>query len=256
VITLSIVETATERALASGALQPIATESCVIEDGGVEFVVRFVSSLARKAAARAAPQDALGNYERDLFVCDVSPTHYVLLNKFNVLPHHLLVVTRRFEPQEAPLTVQDFEALERSVPGPDWLAFHNAGRDAGASQARKHLQLVPMPRIPIEPLLEAGGRLPFKHALAQIASAAEPPALLAAYWKLLTDCEITTQPYNLLIARSWMLLVPRLHERCESLTVNALGFAGSFFARTHEEVALIRARGPMNVLRAVAVGTD
>jgi ATP adenylyltransferase len=225
----------------------------VIEDGGVEFVVRFVSSLARKEAARAGPADALGNYEPDLFVADVSPTHYVLLNKFNVLPGHLLVVTRRFEPQEAPLTLQDFEALARSTPGPGWLAFHNAGRDAGASQPRKHLQLVPMPRIPVEPFLEAGGRLPFKHAFARLAA---QRTLHELYRDLLADCEITTQPYNLLIARRWMLLVPRLRERFQTLSVNALGFAGALFARTREELGLIRAHGPMNVLRAVAVAGD
>jgi ATP adenylyltransferase len=252
VLSASIIETATNRALACGALQPIATESCVIEDGGVEFVVRFVSSLARKAAAGPGPVDALGDYERDLFVAEVSPTHYVLLNKFNVLPHHLLVVTRRFEPQEAPLTVQDFEALARSVPGPGWLAFHNAGREAGASQPRKHLQLVPMPRIPIEPFLEAGGKLPFTHALARTGNG----GLYERYRELLAACDISTQPYNLLIAERWMLLVPRRRERFESISVNAVGFAGSLFARTREEVELIRRRGPMNVLRAVAVADD
>jgi ATP adenylyltransferase len=252
VLTLSIVETATQRALKSGALQPIETESSVIEDSGVAFMVRVVSSLARKQAPAAA-FDPLGNYEPDLFVCDVSPTHYVLLNKFNVLPHHLLIVTRRFEPQEAPLTVQDFDALARSIPGPGWLAFHNAGRDAGASQPRKHLQLVPMPRIPIEPFLEAGGKLPFKHALIRIAAAAVPSALHDLYGNLLAVCGITTEPYNLLIAPRWMLLVPRRRERFETLSVNAVGFAGSLFARTREQVELIRAHGPMNVLRAVAV---
>ena len=48
----SAVESATRRALASGALQPIETESLVVPDSGVEFVVRVVSSLERKAAAR------------------------------------------------------------------------------------------------------------------------------------------------------------------------------------------------------------
>lgn len=255
-LTLSIVETATQRALRSGALQPIATESCVIADGGIDFVVRFTSSLARKEAARAGPADPLGNYEPDLFVADVSATHYVLLNKFNVVPKHLLVVTRRFEPQEAPLTLEDFEALARSTPGPDWVAFHNAGRDAGASQPRKHLQLVPMPRIPVEPFLEAGGRLPFKHGFTQVRAAAEPHALHTLYRELLAECEITTQPYNLVIAPRWMLLVPRRRERFETISVNALGFAGSLFARTREQVDLVRARGPMNVLRAVAVAGD
>jgi sulfate adenylyltransferase (ADP) / ATP adenylyltransferase len=246
---LTIVEGATRRALASGALQPIETESVLVEDAGIEFVVRVVSSLARKDTDRTI-SEPLGNYEPDLFVCDASPTHYVLLNKFNVLPQHLLIVTRRFEPQEGLLTVADFEALASCMAGFGDLGFYNSGAAAGASQPRKHLQLVPMPRIPIEPFLEAGGRLPFKHAFVRFSASVEATRLHAQYRQLLGDC---TAPYNLLVTRRWMLVVPRLRERFETLSVNALGFAGSLFARTREQVKRIRSHGPMNVLRAVAM---
>ena len=37
-----------EQALASGALVPIATETAVVPDGGIEFQVRVASSLRRK----------------------------------------------------------------------------------------------------------------------------------------------------------------------------------------------------------------
>ena len=40
----------------------------------------------------------------------LSPTHTLLLNKFNVVAHHVLVVTRQFESQQDPLNVQDMEA--------------------------------------------------------------------------------------------------------------------------------------------------
>ncbi len=40
----------------------------------------------------------------------LSPTHTLLLNKFNVVAHHLLVVTRAFESQLDPLTTADMEA--------------------------------------------------------------------------------------------------------------------------------------------------
>jgi ATP adenylyltransferase len=252
VLTLSIIENATQRALASGALQPIETESAVIEDAGVRFVVRVVSSLARKEAAQATP-DPLGNYEPDLFVCDVSPTHYVLLNKFNALPHHLLIVTRRLERQEELLTLPDFEALARCIAGLGGLGFYNSGTEAGASQPRKHLQLVPMSPIPIEPFLDSGGKLPFKHAFARIAAGADPAMLHRQYRDLLRACGIATAAYNLLVTPRWMLLVPRSRECFDSLTVNALGFAGSLFARTREQMERIREYGPMNVLRAVAV---
>lgn len=249
-------QSATARALASGALQPIETEATVIEDSGVAFVVRAVASLARKQEAVARP-DPLGNYEPDLFVGDVSATHYVLLNKFNVLPQHLLLVTRHFERQEEPLTVQDFAALERCMAGFGDVAFYNSGAEAGASQLRKHLQLVPMPQIPIEPFLDAGGKLPFRHAFSRIAPGEAGPTLQARYLELLRASAISAdRPYNLLLTSHWMLLVPRLRERCESIPVNALGFAGTLFARTREQLELIRRRGPMNVLRAVAVPCD
>lgn len=248
-LTLSIVETATRRALASGALQPIETESLAIEDAGVRFVVRAVSSLARKVAASASA-DPLGDYEPDLFVGDAAPSHYVLLNKFNALPHHLLIVTRRFERQDAALTGPDFEALARCMAGFGDLAFYNCGPQAGASQPRKHLQLVPMPQIPIEPFLDAGGELPFRHAFARLSDVA---AFHDRYRELLDACRVDAAPYNLLVTRRWMLLVPRARERFESLTVNALGFAGSLFARTRQQVERIREVGPMNVLRHVAL---
>jgi hypothetical protein len=63
------------------------------------------------------------------------------------------------------------------------------------------------------------------------------------YGELLAECEITTQRYNLLIARRWMLLVPRRRERFETPSVNAVGFAGSLFTRTDERPAR-RGRGP------------
>ena len=235
---------ATERALASGALEPISTDAEVIEDEGVRFIVRVASSLERKRSARAAHADPLGDYEPDLFVADIPPAHYALLNKFNVLPQHLLIVTRRFETQEALLTPEDFGALSSCLAELDWLGFYNAGREAGASQARKHLQLVPMPEIPIEPYLASGGRLPFAHAFAPLAPGSD---LHTAYRDLLR----WDGPYNVLVTRRWMLLVPRSREHFESISVNALGFAGSLFVRNRRELDLVRKTGPMNILREV-----
>ena len=36
-------------------------------------------------------------YDPDLVVADISDTHVALLNKFNVIDHHLLIVTRCFK---------------------------------------------------------------------------------------------------------------------------------------------------------------
>ena len=49
-------------------------------------------------------------YEEDLWVSHLSPSHTLLLNKFNVVPYHLLVVTREFQSQQDPLKAADFDA--------------------------------------------------------------------------------------------------------------------------------------------------
>ena len=101
-------EEVSRRALLSGALEPVATRSTFLEDGGVRFVVRIVERIERKKASQEAQEKSGRNpflpYEGELFVADVSPTHVALLNKFNVMENHLLVVTRRFEEQASLLT--------------------------------------------------------------------------------------------------------------------------------------------------------
>jgi ATP adenylyltransferase len=49
-------------------------------------------------------------YEETLWVRHVSPTHTLLLNKFNVVAHHLICVTRDFQQQTEPLTAADMDA--------------------------------------------------------------------------------------------------------------------------------------------------
>jgi ATP adenylyltransferase len=272
VFSLSIVQNATRRALADGALQPIETQSAFLDSDGVRFVLRTVSSLARKDEARhvAVARDPLGDYDRSLFVGDLAPSHYILLNKFQVLADHVLLVTRRFERQERLLSVEDFAALITCLSEVDGLGFYNGGVEAGASQQHKHLQLVPLPlireapdEVPMERVLGSGAQLPFRHAFARLAPRATAPELHALYRELLHRCgisavgveegEVQSTPYNLLVRRDWMLVVPRSRACFESISVNALGFAGSLFLRSQEELDRVRAIGPMQVLRAVAM---
>ena len=268
----SIIQHASQRALADGALQPIETQTVLLDSDGVRFVLRTVSSLARKDKARqaVAAADPLGDYEPSLFVGELGPSHYVLLNKFQVLDGHVLIVTRRFERQERLLGVDDFAALIVCLGEVDGLGFYNGGAEAGASQRRKHLQLVPLPLdaegpdgVPMERVLGTGAQLPFRHAFARVAPQATAPEWHALYRELLDRCgiravaeaegEVQSAPYNLLVRRGWMLVVPRSRACFESISVNALGFAGSLFLRSQDELERVRAVGPMQLLRAVAM---
>ena len=118
----------------------------------------------------------------------------------------------------------------------------------------------------MERLLGSGSQPPFRHAFARLAPQATAPELHALYGELLDRCgisavatqegEVHSAPYNLLVRRGWMLVVPRSRERFESISVNGLGFAGSLFLRSQEELDRVCAMGPMQVLRAVAMPLD
>ena len=186
----SLIQNATRDALACGELQSIPTEYELVEDAGVRFIVRVVRALARKSNLlrpnrdRADTANPFLPYHPQMFVADISRTHVCLLNKYNVVDHHVLIVTRQFQHQETRLRLADFHALASCMTEVDGLGFYNSGSAAGASQPHKHLQLAPIPlapeglAIPIEPLLRSAqfrkgiGRcaaFPFVHVLARIA---------------------------------------------------------------------------------------
>ena len=275
----------TTHARSCGAIQSIPTTSEVIEQSGIAFQVRVVSSLAKKQETKTAQPDAnpFLPYDPDLFVAEISTTHVALLNKFNLADHHLLIVTRAFEPQEALLTLNDCTALLICLTEIDGLGFYNAGPAAGASQPHKHLQLIPFvdssePQLPIEPLLRfvrmtgTTGMvpgLPFLHAYAPMDPAWFDPrkdgaaSLLACYHSLLRAVGLsvearpsghaTSVPYNLLATRRWLLLVPRSQEYFEGISINALGFAGTLLVKNEAQLAILRKHDPMTALQRVAL---
>jgi ATP adenylyltransferase len=265
----------TRRAVESGALEPLATHSIVVEESGVPFLVHILARLERKERALET-QTAVGSNpflppDPRLLVTEVSDTHLCVLNRFNVIDHHLLIITRSFVDQLEPLDRRDFEALAACMAEMDGLGFYNAGTVAGASQSHKHLQLVPLPLgagpepTPMDRLVEridATGDvvrsplLPFPHALVTLSgrpiSRADVGLLHETCNRLLAAVGAEDgRPYNLLVTRRWMLAVPRITEFYGGMSINALGFAGSLLVRDREQLELVRRVGPFEVLKAV-----
>lgn len=189
----NVVRTRTRHALGCGALQPIETKARIIEQHRIPFVVRVATNLRRKDAARAQQAEAsraaakpinpFQPYDEDLFVADISATHFCLLNKYNVLNYHLLIITRDYIDQEQLIAFDDFAALWACMAEIDGLGLYNGGMSAGASQPHKHLQLLPLPLagsghpIPIERAFDHVGTdeeiarsniLPFRHAFTRL----------------------------------------------------------------------------------------
>ncbi len=277
----------TASALDGGALLPIHTEQAGVADGGICFTVRWVSSLAHKDAARVA---AVTRRDPDfnpflppdpaLTVTTLGPKHLAVLNKYPVIERHLLIVTCAFEAQTAPLTPADFAALTQVMSRHGGLGFYNGGADAGASQAHRHLQWLPAPAgldaftVALPPTRAGDATrapLPWAHCfirLDETAWADETIAALALQAAFSTACALLglpatadpMPPYNLLIDRAWLLLVPRSREKHNGISVNALGYAGSLFVRNPEQIDALRgqahdsacgASNPLTILAGV-----
>lgn len=283
----------TALALASGSLRSIPTQYEFVTQDGVDFIVRILANLVQKKAAKQPQEQNTHNsgqtedpflppYNEDLFVSDISDTHICLLNKFNVVDHHILIVTRDFEEQTSLLNGEDFEALWVCMTELNGFAFYNGGKTAGASQRHKHLQLLPLPLaplgppVPIQPVFSLAKQsgsfccmpnLPFRHAFTRLdpkptqAPKEAAKILLERYHNLLQAVNLLprtpdhkqTGPYNLLMTRDWMLLVPRSQEHFKTISINALGFAGALLVRDTSEMALIKQQGPMTVLSHVGI---
>ena len=280
----------TELARKCGALKSIETQYESIEQEDITFVVRTKGNITNKEKAKQEQNqkeqktgkrcDPFLPYERDLFVGDISESHICLLNKFNVVDNHLLIVTRAFEEQTDLLNLKDFAALWFCLQEIDGLAFFNGGEAAGASQKHKHLQLIPLPfmadvvYLPIEKAIanitfkDSIGTItsfPFLHKVARLnLSVADSPAkaaetMLQQYLTLLdlvglnANSNLQLGAYNLLATRDWLLIVPRSQDSFQNIPINSLGFAGSLFVRNPNSLELIKQITPIELLTQVAI---
>lgn len=227
----------------------------------------------------------------ELYVMQLTPTHSLVLNKFNITPHHVIVITDAFEEQEVPLSVADFEATWMVVRGMQGeregvegvegveggMAFFNRGPLSGASQPHKHIQCVPLPLMngmgsPFEGLIRAAlsassdadasatvsvDALPFMHGVRSVVDAT-PSDVHAACEAILDGLEARLRgmwtrddSYNLLLTKEYLMVIPRRAEFVESVGANAMGFAGSFFLGTQAEIDDLKRLGPSRVLQGL-----
>lgn len=277
------VQQTTARALQSGAMQPIDTETTYFSDRGIQFLIRVISSLRDKPP----PDDERNPFlpcEEALYVANALDSYICVLNKYNVVDHHLLLVTREFEHQETQLTQRDFHALWRCMREYESLGFYNSGTVSGASQRHKHLQLIPFSEngaangqpmtlcSMLDAMTSPAGRvtcvdgLPFQHAFVRrdIEDASDVAELavdtLFHYHDMMryvgidvpkpSDALVAT-PYNLLMSKRWMFLVPRASECFQRISLNALAFVGAFLVQDRKQLKQLLQAGPFTALRTV-----
>ncbi|MDX2349407.1 MAG: DUF4922 domain-containing protein [Porticoccus sp.] len=305
------VENVTDSAKASGALKAIPTHcetrevycregKCVESkpsenkygDSTINFQVRVVENLTRKSddvqrRGKQEPNNKHFNpflpYESALYVGELTDQYRCLLNKFNVMDHHILMVTSRFVPQQTPLNTEDFLAAQICLQAQNGLVFYNGGPVAGASVEHKHLQMIPLPLTPASTFPFCGllsstpvtgspteTALPFLHRAITTdftsikLSTSSTEALKEAaecncknYHRLLTNLKLSPgsdgmmAPHNMLMTRDYLWVVPRSKDSHEGLAVNALGFAGTLLVRDKNQLRQLDRIGCLELLKAV-----
>ena len=297
------VEKVSESALACGALKSIPTHCEVRElsvgDCTVKFQIRVVENLIRKSKETQARAKQTSNdsnksskkafnpflpYEPDLYVGELTNHYRCLLNKFNVMDHHILMVTNKFVPQQTPLDVEDFLAALICLQAQEGLVFYNGGTEAGASVEHKHLQMIPLPLeknspFPFNSLLAstlknrkpAISDLPFKHQIltTDFPGTASIEGLKVSakrnygnYHQMLKELDLSTDPdgmmapHNMLMTRDFIWVVPRTKEQHQGLAVNALGFAGTLLVKDKDQLKALDSVGCLELLKAVAIQTE
>ncbi|KAI0779321.1 HIT-like protein [Fomes fomentarius] len=140
------------------------------EENGVEFEIRLCPALQNKPrlptpdfspdAQAAVEQEKKRHdpfappYIPSLLLGEVKDEfegheYVILFNKYSVVPHHFLLVTKKFESQTSPLLPADLVQvylllIAAKKAGRRFFAFYNCGDLSGASQPHKHVQLLPV----------------------------------------------------------------------------------------------------------------
>ncbi|KAK7428595.1 bifunctional AP-4-A phosphorylase/ADP sulfurylase [Neonectria magnoliae] len=167
-----LVKSAFAKACSDGHVHYYPSQATILYANDIPFQVRFSPALANKPKPaikdHANPRkffDPFADPPAALRVTTLSSLHYLVLNKFAVVPEHFILATTEFKPQthvleeadlEATLAcIQAYEAAKGADERPGrhdgdtandsgLFAFFNCGDHSGASQPHRHIQLLPI----------------------------------------------------------------------------------------------------------------
>lgn len=202
--------------------------------------------------------DVFKNPPPALRITDLGPSHYLVLNKFAIAAEHFILATNDFKDQDDLLERDDFAAIHACIDGyetPDGgeglFTFFNSGEFSGASQVRRHVQMIPISRMkdglePGSPWSVVADKLAVKDAsvgamvaklpftvIARNISGMDADALYSAYLDMyqegcIAEALTTRHPrhsnehhadgtprisYNLAMTKDTMVLLPRTSDK-------------------------------------------
>ncbi|KAG9233998.1 hypothetical protein BJ875DRAFT_28226 [Amylocarpus encephaloides] len=243
-------------AQSAGDLTFYSTQVAVLSCYGLPFQIRFSPALANKPKSNKSGAkksvDPFETPQRGLFISNVGTSHYLVLNKFPIIPNHFILATTEFKEQTDLLEEEDIGAAYECLKayresGEELFGFFNSGDHSGASQPHRHIQFLPVESMHsgievgltwnvLADKLTSTKDLPFQYFVSAIPQDATPSHLHSLYVVMHeAACRISQEPrsasatapivlsetrrvsespinYNLGLTDRVMVLFPRVSE--------------------------------------------
>lgn len=269
------------QATTQGHLQPLQFDAHFVAVSDVDFQICLLPSFPSRAAKTSPATTTPVNNpflppDPQLTVGKIGSSHHLILNKFPVCERHLVIPRIDYFDQRSACQYEDFLVLTLLLAEHGGLGFYNGGPDAGASQPHFHVQWLPegQGNPSLQPFFETltpetdqaiqrHRHWGFEHAFIYVNPSVDPHEyareLYHAYQLICQQLHLKADEtgympaMNMLIQDGWMLIVPRLHDRLENISLNALSFAGVIYVRKAEYVAQIKQQGIMQLFSQVTL---
>ena len=262
-------------AINRNSLKPYETKLEVLIEKNCRYQLRSIIGKPRTQNSDIGPNlNPFSPWEDDLEIVKVNDNHVLILNKYPVEIGHLLLITRKWAPQNGWLTINDWLSLNKIEKEINGLWFFNSSSKSGASQPHRHIQLLRrvskdklFPRqfwfeqILNDPFSDSSrlgkSTLVLPRRFSYDIGAADE--LNDLYLELCLRLCIGLPnknirpicPYNLLITDKWIGLIRRSKESYKGFSINALGFAGYFLVSRNSNIKWIREQKPLSILNEV-----
>ncbi|KAI5851511.1 ATP adenylyltransferase-domain-containing protein [Morchella snyderi] len=269
-------------AVADGSICYTPSETTIHQGRAFTYHISILPFFSRKpndittTAPKPHTRTALSTVPASHVVTTATAPHFrIILNKFCAVENQVLLISVAPRFQTEPLDADELAVVAAALRtlGPGQVAFYNCGKESGASQPHKHVQVVALG----EPVFcglypgqvqrrEDGGLtqhpdVPYTHFIAHPPPKATAKqlhhhfsALLAATRRALGGPE--APHYNFLMTAEWMVMVPRTRAECDGVGVNSLGMVGVLWLGDHEQLAVWSAIGFDEFLGRVGVGRE
>lgn len=214
-----------------------------------------------------AKRNPFANPDPEFTLCHIGPSHTLMLNMYCVYRPSLILVTRQYAPQSDFLDASDLgaswamlEHLSRAQKESRLIMFYNCGAESGSSQGHKHMQIMPYPQPeemgfqlfpervkPTDQVTSGPSGVPYAHFVLKLPDNSTTDDVVKAHEILQSKHQeflkaqghqiSSSPPHNLLLASSWMCLVPRRHSGAErDAFTNAIGMVGIVWVADKTEI--------------------